>query len=68
MPKELARPRIGYFHIGAKDGDTWCLPIADGERELPEMFQVELYVSDVNVMAARKVVTVTIIDDEGKTY
>ena len=68
MPRELAIPVIGYFNIGARDGDTWCLPISaedGGDDEWPEEFLVELTVSDINVVVARKKVTVTVIREEG---
>ena len=71
MPWELAMPQIGYFNIGAQDGDTWCLPISaesDGMVEWPKEFLVELSVSDINVVVARRTVAVTIISDKGNIY
>ena len=67
LPRELFQPRIGYFNIGAMDGDIWCLPISvmdDEEPEPPRLLQVELFVSDVNVMPVRRMVNLTIIDDD----
>ena len=60
-------PRIGYFNIGARDGDVWCLPVSvtdDEEPEPPQRLQVELLVSDVNVVPVRRVVNPTIIRDD----
>ena len=62
-------PQIGYFNIGARGGDTWCLPIGakgDEDAEWPEEFMVELMVSDINVVVARRKVAVTIISKEGE--
>ena len=67
LPRELSRPQIGYFNIGAEDGDVWCLPVSltdDEEPEPPRRLQVELFVSDINVVAVRRVVDLTIIDDD----
>ena len=47
----------------------WCLPVNvtdDEEPEPPQRLQVELFaiVSDVNVVPVRRVVNLTIIDDD----
>ena len=69
LPRELFRPQIGYFNIGARDGDMWCLPVSLMDDEQPEplrLLQVELFVSDNNVMPVRRVVNLTIIDDDNE--
>ena len=45
----------------------WCLPVNvtdDEEPEPPQRLQVELFVSDVNVVPVRRVVNLTIIGDD----
>ena len=62
-------PLIGYFHIGARTGDVWCLPASlsgDEGVEPSRQLQVELFASNVNVVPVRRRVNLTIIRDSSE--